>query len=179
MEDIKKLIDKYFAELIVDFENDREMELRELSNNSMESAAIRQDKRMVDISTVAYALAKLMSKPHLFKSDQWNRFKAHILQELRAKKSMGEALKRIIEDVNSFDIDLGNYVRDIIEKARIKQASRAYALGISLKQASELTGANFSSLLDYVGATKIHDRPFTKSKSIVDRYKLTKKALGE
>ena len=179
MGNVKQLVDKYFAELITYFRNDREVELRDLSNRAIESAALNQDKTLVDISLVSYALAKFMTKPHLFKSDQWSKFKAHILHELEGKKDFKIILDEIIEDVSSFDVSLGNYARDVIEKARIKQASRVYALGISLNRASELTGVSLSALLDYVGATKIHDRPYTKTKSVADRYRATKRALGE
>jgi len=179
MENVKELVDKYFARLIKGFENNQEMELREMSNQAIESAAISQDRTLVDISIVSYALAKLMTKPHLFKSEQWDEFKAHVLKELRKKKDLEEILKEIIEDVSRFDVDLGNYVSDVIEKTRIKQASRVYALGISLKRASDLTGVSLSALLDYIGATKIHDRPYTKSKSVMERYKTAKKVLGE
>jgi len=179
MDDTKRLVDKYFAELIAYFENDQDMELRDLSNRAIESAALKQDKNLVDISIVSYALAKFMTKPHLFRSDQWSKFKAHILHELEGKKDFKTILDEIIEDVSSFDVNLGNYARDAIEKARIKQASRTYALGISLKRASELTGVSLSALLDYVGATKIHDRPYTKTKSVAERYRMTKKVLGE
>jgi hypothetical protein len=120
-----------------------------------------------------------MTKPHLFGSDQWKKFKAHILEDLRRKMDMEKILSEIQEDISSYDVDVGNYARDVIEKSRIKQASRAYALGISIKQASELTGADLSALLDYVGATKIHDRPFTKSKNVMERYNAAKKALGD
>ena len=177
--DLRELIDRYFSELISNFREDKEIELREISNQAIESAAMNQNRVLVDISIVSYALAKLMTKPHLFHSDNWLKFKEHILRELEKKGDPDRILLAIIEDVSSFDIDLGNYARDIIEKARIKQASRAYALGISLKQASELTGVNLSALLDYIGATKIHDRPFTKSKSVIERYKAAKKALGD
>lgn len=171
-------IDEYFAKLSEHFGRNEEMELRELSNQAIEEATMSQNKTLVDISIVSYALGKLMTKPHLFRSEQWQTFKAHILEELGKKTEMGKILTEIIEDISSFDIDLGNYARDVIEKSRIKQASRAYALGISLKQASELTGVDLNELLDYIGATKIHDRPFTKSKNVAERYGAAKKALG-
>jgi hypothetical protein len=172
-------VDEYFSELIDDFDKDRDVELRDLSNRAIESAAFTEDRVLVHISIVAYSLGKLMDKPHLFKTDEWNKFKKHILEDLRRKKDLEIVLNEIITDVKGFDEGLGNYTRDVIEKARIKQASRAYALGISLKRASELTGASLSSLMDYIGATKIHDRPFTSSKSVRERYNNVKKILGE
>jgi len=171
-------ISSFFAELIANFENDNEMELRDLSNRAIETAVLSENKALVDLSLVSYSLAKLMSKPHLFKSEQWLKFKEHILEELRKKEDFGIILNYIIADVSSFDVNLGNYTRDVVENARIKQASRAYALGVSLRRASELTNVNLSALLDYVGSTKIHDRPFTKSKNVLERYNNAKKVLG-
>ena len=66
-----------------------------------------------------------------------------------------------------------------MHKARIKQASRAYSMGLSLGEAASLTGANKTQLLRYIGSTKIHDQIRESRKKAIDRYNDLKKLLGE
>jgi hypothetical protein len=173
-----QVVEEAFAKLCGNFKENKMIELRELSNSAIEKAAVIQDKTVVDISLIAYALSKLMGKPHFVKSDKWPNFQKHILDELERKEKTSVILEEIIKDVTAFDRSLGNYVGDLIEQARIKQASRIYALGLSLSKACELCSVDKSSLLQYIGKTRIHDRPYTKSKDVARRFEIAKKIFG-
>ena len=161
--------------------------LKRISNQSIERAAMTEDYYLVNISLIAYALSKLLSKPHILESDQWEQFVADVDSDLAEAMQMKEEdkplegilEKDIIQDISQIDASIGNYVQDIIEKSRIKQASRIYAMGLSLDKAISLTHADRFQLLTYIGSTVIHDRPFTRTKSVFDRYQNTKKILGE
>ena len=93
-------------------------------------------------------------------------------------ENIDKSLDIAIKDIQDFDKEAGNYIQDVIYKARVKQASRAYALGLSLGKAAELTGVEKSFLLSYIGVTKIHDMPFTQSKPAIERYKYLKEVLS-
>jgi len=159
--------------------------LKKISNRAIEQAALTEDPDLVNISLISYALYKLVSKPHILKTEQWKRFVADIdedFEEAIQLKGQGKSIKGILEkdiiaDISEIDSALGNYARDIIEKARVKQASRIYAMGLSLDKAIYLTRADRFQLLQYIGSTVIHDRPYTKTKSVIDRYKKTKEIL--
>ncbi len=161
--------------------------LKRISNQAIERAALTEDADMVNISLIAYALYKLLSKQHVLESEQWNEFAKNVVLDLEQANKMhdrGEDIGKFIEgeiirDITRIDVSLGNYVNDVIEKARVKQASRIYAMGLSVDKAISLTGADRFRLLDYIGSTVIHDRPYTRSKTVRDRYQLTKKVLGE
>ena len=159
--------------------------LKRLSNQAIERAALTEDAYLVNISLIAYALSKLLSKQHILESDEWNKFVKDVdsdLEEAMAMKGGGKPLEGILErdiiqDITQIDASLGNYVQDLITKSRIKQASRIYAMGLSLDKAISLTHADRFQLLTYIGSTVIHDRPYTRTKSVVDRYQTTKRIL--
>jgi hypothetical protein len=44
-----------------------------------------------------------------------------------------------------------------MDKARVKKAAKLYEQGFSLKRASEITKAEPTQVLDYVGGSKIHE----------------------
>jgi hypothetical protein len=171
-------ISKYIDELLKYFRKEDSMGLRSLSDEAIEKATFVQEKRLVNISLIAYSLSKLTSKTHILKAEQWSEFKTHIMDDLAGAKPLESVLGEMVSDIAAFDKDLGNYVTDVMEKARIKLASTAYAMGLSMSQAADLCGCDRTELLRYVGATKIHDRSFTQSRSVMDRYGFAKEILG-
>lgn len=149
--------------------------LRNTSNEAIEKAALDSDKRLAHISLIAYALHKLISKPHFIKSRKWSEARKKIISSLnqsidfleRNKFSEFEKeLEKLSLRVKSVDSSLGNFMQNVYDKARVKQASRAYALGMSLSQAASLTNSSARDLLSYVGSTKIHEKekPFISIK---------------
>ncbi|MBU2100572.1 hypothetical protein KKG83_04895 [Candidatus Micrarchaeota archaeon] len=149
------------------FERNDLVKLRQLSNGLIEEAALKSDKVLAQLSLISYSLQKLLSKPHIIETQKWAEIRKTIIFSLNQasmhlkKKNFGEFKKElngISEKVFEVDSSMGNYIANIYEKAKIKQASRAYALGLSLMQSVSLTGADEKELLNYIGATKIHDR---------------------
>ena len=134
------------------------MELRRLGNALAERAAIEHDTYLAKLSVIAYALSKIVSKPHFLSSPRWPEYRREILALLNmADKGVKGFLKRLEEAIWAIDERDGMFVRNIVEKARIKMAARAYGLGISLSTAAELFDADKTELSSYVGQTKIHD----------------------
>ena len=179
-------VDRWLTELSRYLAENNALKLKDLSNHLIEQAVTTKDKRVVDMSLIAYGLSKLASKPHLVETKKWSQFKAHVLKHLAeeikkpaTKEHLGKILKCVVKDVTDFDKEAGRYMIDIIQKARIKQASRVYAMGVSLSKAAEVTGADERELLRYIGTTKIHDQPYTKTRSVAERYNTVKKAFGE
>jgi len=159
--------------------------LKRISNQAIERAAMTEDSEMVNVSLIAYALYKLLSKQHVLESEQWERFVGDVDKDLgeaivlhEKGEAIGGLLERdVIRDIAQIDDSLGNYVQDVMEKARVKQASRIYAMGLSVDKAVALTGANKFQLLSYIGGTTIHDRHIERAKSVADRYRTVKEVL--
>ncbi|NYZ79927.1 hypothetical protein H0N95_01600 [Candidatus Micrarchaeota archaeon] len=180
----EKMVDDYLEKLAVNLENENAFELRKLSNDFIEEAITSEDYRIIDMSLIAYAFSKIIEKPHFLENKKWPAFKKKMLEHLREE----EAKERTIEDVphlltdvlkhlRDFYSDAGNYATNVIEQARVKQASRLYALGISLSKAADMTHVGKTELLEYIGMTRIHDRPFTQSMPLAQRYKKAREAL--
>lgn len=165
------------------FESEDLVKLKKIGNESIEDAALRDDKQLAEVSLIAYSLSKLASKEHVVKSKKWKEVKSTILKSIVKaledfKKNKLEDFKKNLEeiskDVSSIDENLGHYVINIYSKARLKQASRAYALGLSLSAAADLTDADKKQLQTYIGATKIHEGEISRL-GISDRLKKVRK----
>ena len=69
----------------------------------------------------------------------------------------------------------GNYEETVMEKAKIKKASKLYGQGLSLRRASELTGADPVKVIDYIGGSKIHE--FKGGGKNADRLKIAREVF--
>lgn len=148
--------------------------LREFSNRLIDDVFVSQDRKKVEIAVAAYALSKLLGKSHFVKSPEWKKFEAHIIGEIEKDAPPEEIVASIIEDVAHFDKSLSNYITDLIGHVRTKQASRLYALGLSLTQACELCRADKGEVLRYVGVTRIPEREHAQPKNLAGRLKIAK-----
>ncbi len=153
--------------------------LRELSNQAINSAALDNDPVMAEVAVIAYALSKLLAKAHFQKESSWPALVSSVKKDLVAAivfakkqdwKKTTQLLKNITSTISKTDARFGNFWQNGVEKARVKLASSAYALGLSLSQAHMLTGCDKSELFNYIGFTKMHEET-PVSKSIVVRVK--------
>jgi hypothetical protein len=159
--------------------------LRELANAAIGTAALENDPLKAEIAVLTYALEKLLGKPHFQKERQWAAVMSGIARALSdAVGSAGrddtekvkKALAQIASRVSQIDAEYGHYLEDLVDKARVKQASTAYAFGLSLSQACILTGANKQELFSYIGYTRMHEET-PPSASIRERVKSLKSML--
>jgi hypothetical protein len=141
-------------------ENRNSFELRRISAHTLSEAAIEEHRELMLLALVDYALSKILSKLHYEDVDSgfYGKVKKHFERAVASRKE--EKIKHLeaIEDlVIKLDEKEGNFSENLMTKARIKKASKLYDQGFSLRRAAELTGANPSEVLNYVGGSKIHE----------------------
>ncbi len=147
--------------------------LRELSKELIYRAVEEYDKHLAELAIVAYTLSKLLSKTHIVSDPRWKQYKKVLLDAVEKEYPP----EKIVGILSRIDEEMGNFVRSTIEKARVKLASDAYATGMSVRAASELTGADPSDVADYIGKTKIHDEEEITI-SLKDRVGALRRLLG-
>jgi predicted XRE-type DNA-binding protein len=161
--------------------------LGKLTYELIKEAVFSSDKIAAKLSLISYALKKLLSKRHITESEKWIQVKEEILKNLDYAveairfgniKNFDNSLKKIMNQTLLLDEKIGNYVINLMEKAKLKQASTAYALGLSLSQAADLTDADKLELQSYIGVTKIHDEQAGEMK-LIERINKLKNYLGE
>lgn len=153
------------------------LELRRISNEALNEAAITQGREFILLSITDYALSKLLSKLHY--QDIKGGFYRQVEKLLRkAGEVEGDdltgALEEIVEQITRLDEAEGHYEKNVIDKARTKEASKLYERGLSLKLSAKLTGADDSDVLDYVGKSRIHESP---GNTVKQRFRLAKEIL--
>ena len=142
------------------------MKLKGIANSALQQAALENNKFLARIAIAAYCLYKLSTKEHIVQNKNWLSVKKSILENIekavQAEKAnnseeLGKRLDSAINSVNQIDKELGFFLLGVLDKAKIKLASSAYVLGLSLGQAAELTGADKKQLLQYIANTVINE----------------------
>jgi hypothetical protein len=161
-------------------------DIKKIANDSINDATISFDHDMAKIAVIAYALYKMLTKEHFVQNPKWKEVAASITISLQKStqaalqgkhRSFKRNLKDTIQKIENIDDKLSHFAKNIYEKAKMKQASTAYALGLSLSQAAELTGAAKKELQHYIGETRIHDEEPTTTgikKRIIALKEITK-----
>ena len=162
------------------------LRLRKLSGHLLTQFVITEDSTFLEQSYVAYALAKLISKPHYLGYREWDRFKSKVTETLESGirllekgniKNYIKKLTTLSSEIEKIDEGLGHYVSNVLEKAHLRNANHLYASGMSLSKAAEITKISEQELLTYSGATKMHEVDVIKS--IRERLKAIKKLEGK
>lgn len=163
----EKALFSFLKKVTLAFEKQDIFGLKEIANQAIENASLANDKRLASLALVSYCLHKMCSKQHIVRDGRWPEIKHDILFDLKkAAKSLegldlggfDHWLGGVIGSVKQADEEIGNYVQNLFEKAKIKYASTAYSMGLGLGQSAALTGAVKKDLLRYIGITRISDR---------------------
>ena len=174
-------------EVVKLFRQKRLFDLRGLSSRLIKEAAIENNFAKAELSVIAYSLHKIESKSHFVTAKNWPKVKSTIADNLDAASFAADnhnnrvflsKIKSVISQIVKIDSEIGNYAQSIYEKAKVKQASSAYAFGLSVAQAAALTGADKKELQNYIGFTKMIDEE-AESKTIITRVNELKVLLGD
>lgn len=160
--------------------------LRKINDLCIESVAIDFEPDTYDLALLSYVLAKILSKPRYWKKRGIAAYLDAIRDSLSecsawAKKgnerAFSSCIKKTFKLIDRLDSSDRRFVIKMQEKAKLKVAATLYAQGISLGQASEITGIEKREILSYAGQTMMFDR-VKEERTIHDRLKVVRKIFG-
>lgn len=83
-------------------------------------------------------------------------------------------IHQLLQSINKLEHKFKKYIKEILQQAKISKASRIYEHGISAGRTAELLGISTWELMSYTGQTGIPDSPYSQSRDIKTRIKLTR-----
>lgn len=145
------------------FSNRDVKELKVVHDICTYELGLTHEKNVLSVAILAYSLAKFLTKPRLvgeFSQEYVIRMR-ELLQSAKYVNS-DEQLNKIVQEAIGIIIEWENtdkrFAKSIIQKAKLKIAATLYAQGFSLKTTSELTGAEETDIMSYIGSTLFADR---------------------
>ncbi len=155
--------------------------IRNLSNQTTNTAALTHDPDNIAVAVVVYALSKIMEREDYKKLPGWNNLyntyigaidKMIIALQKNDENTFRKNIESIRSAINKSSGKLKDYIKDVFRSASINKASRLYEHGISMEKTANLLGVTQFELAEYAGRGKIHDTPEAETVNVKSRIKL-------
>jgi hypothetical protein len=175
MTSLDELVDRSIAAL----EKKDALELRTVSADALSEAAVEGRSELILTALVDYALSKILSKIRYQEVDE--KFYGRIITLFKEAKGSAalEKLEAIEDIVIKLDAKEGDFQANVMDKARLKKAANLYEKGLSLRRASELTGADPAQVLEYIGGSKVHEEELKGKGRNADKLKIAREVFSE
>ncbi len=154
---IKEDILNVLKEVIEALKKEDYAALSELSNHTIHDASIFQEDDPLTLAILIYALSKVISRsierrqacPSVAPSLQ----KAYDALQDDDDNAYRAVIKNMLREIGEMDAQLKMYIQEVVQKAKIKKASKLYEHGISIARTAELLGLSQWELQNYIGKT--------------------------
>ena len=156
--------------------------VRNLSNQTNNTAALTNDPDNIATAVIVYALSKVVEREDYKKLPGWNMFYGiyiraidRIIVALKKEDytAFREDIKLIRGAIEKLSGKLKEYIQDVFRKASINKASKLYEQGISMETTAKLLGITLFELANYAGQKDFTGAPKMKTIDIKARIKLT------
>jgi hypothetical protein len=170
------------------FEEDKANELKSLSNETINSAAVSQDADNIVVAVLVYSLGKVMERGHYRGMEGWEKFYGEVVKNLgEAVQKLGKKdvkgarldLGEIRQSLNEIEGDLGVYIKDVFRKAEINKAFKLYEHGLSSAATAELLGVSLWDMASYVGQSHVADAKVAVSMPERERVRIAEEFFND
>ena len=162
-------------------------EIKNLSNQTTNTASLTQDPDNIAVAVIVYSIGKVLERENYKQLPGWNNFYKIVVSSLDSaikdvkannEKGFRTHFEMIRKAINKVSGKLKKYIEEVFRNAQINKASRIYAHGISMAQTAKLLGVTLYELANYAGQTGISDVPETKTMDSKARIKLAMAMFG-
>ncbi|MBI4918386.1 hypothetical protein HY837_00520 [archaeon] len=156
---VKKDVVDILKEAIIALKNNQHHILSELSNHVIHDASIYQDSDSLTIAVFVYALSKVVQRCCEKNIDYTTILPklSSLLNSLQQHnyKKYNRELQGLMRYIEKIDDQLKLYIEEVMDKAKIKKASKLHEHGLSIGRTAEILGISQWDLLNYVGKTSV------------------------
>jgi len=161
--------------------------IKNLSNQTTNTAALTHDPDNIVAAVVVYALSKIIEREDYKQLPGWNEFyKVYIssidgiVDAVKRKDDLAyrKNIQLIRNAISKLSGKLKDYIQDVFRSASINKASRIYEHGISMEKTAHLLGVTMFELAEYAGKGKYADVPEAKTVDVGSRIKLAMEMFG-
>ena len=177
----KENILKIFKEAKVAIKKKNSIKLKELSDQTNNTASRTQDPDNIAVAVIIYSISKIIERREYSTYSGWDNFYTTIINSIdnsiialkkNDEKKLKENLELIRKTIDKLSGNLKKYIQDVFRKAKINKASKIYEHGISMEKTASLLGISMFELASYAGQKDISDMPVNKTIDVKDRIKL-------
>lgn len=161
--------------------------IRQLSNQTTNTASLTHDPDNIAAAVVVYSLGKIIERHDYKQLRGWNEFYNIYLTSINkiigaiSNKNDGEYRKNIElirGAIGKLSGRLKDYIQDVFRRASINKASRIYEHGISMEKTAKLLGVTMFELAEYAGQGRYADVPEARTTDVRSRIKIAMEMFG-
>ena len=155
--------------------------IKNLSNQTNNTAAITNDPDNIAAAVIVYSLSKIIERSDYKKLSGWgefyNNYVSCIDKLIMAVKEKDDELyrkhiKMLRNAIEKISGGLKFYIQDVFRKASINKASKLYEHGISMERTAGLLGITLFELAEYAGSKDLPDAQQIRTVDVKARIKM-------
>jgi hypothetical protein len=155
------------SRLILDaFRSKKQRKMRKATGKILKSAALEFSDDIYLLAVYSYVLSKILSKPRFMGRLYYEKRKEieSVLSKLVSslqkndRKGFSSSLEKLEQATRDVETQDARYIKNMMEKGRLKTAATLYAQGISLSRVAKMTGVEKQEIMDYAGKTMMFER---------------------
>jgi len=155
---------RIFQETKAAVERGDSAKIKNLSNQTNNTAALTNDPDNIAVAVIVYSLSKVVEREDYKKLPGWNKFYeiyigtiSRIIDAIKRKddEAFREDIMLIRKAIETLSGNLKVYIQDVLRKAMINRASKLYEHGISMEKTADLLGITIFELADYTGSKEL------------------------
>jgi len=172
MEEVKNIL-RILEETKVALKEKDALKLKQLSDQTNNTASLVQDADNIAVAVIVYSLGKILERGY---TENFNLIVKKIDDVIRCVKKEGNllqnSLKQLRTEIGKISPGMKKHIQDVFRKASINKASKIYGHGVSMENTAKLLGITVWELADYAGQTDISNVPESKTLSVKERIKI-------
>lgn len=151
---------RIFKQTLTAIDSDDVVTIKNLSNQTTNTAALTNDPDNIAAAVVVYALSKILERPNYRTLPGWKKFYGIYIKaidnittaiEKNDDPSYRKNIQLIRGAIEKVSGKLRSYIQDVFTKASINKASKLYEHGISMERTARLLGISLFDLASYAG----------------------------
>ena len=155
------------------------LKLKQLSDQTNNTASRTQDADNIAIAVIVYSLGKILERGY---AENLSVVIKEIDNVIRSAKKEGDLLNRNLKqlraEIEKISPGMKKYIGDVFRKASINKASKIYGHGVSMENTAKLLGISVWELANYAGQTEISNAPESRTLGVKERIKLVEGIFG-
>ncbi len=186
MQEVENIL-RIFEEAKIAIEKEDVIKLKELSNQTINTASRTQDPDNIATAVIIYSIGKILERENYRALPGWKNFYKTLISSINnsikdIKENNEEKFRKDLESIRNAIGKLSGklkiYIQDVFRKASINKASKIYEHGVSLEQTAKLLGITMFELASYAGQIKTPDAPESRTLGVRQRIKLAMEIFG-
>ena len=178
---------RIFRETKTAVEKGDSVKIKNLSNQTTNTASLTHDPDNITVAVIVYSLSKIIERENYRKLPGWNNFYKIYINSINKlitalqkndEKAVRDNLNLIRSAIGKLSGKLKIYIQDVFRKASINKASKIYEHGISMEKTAKLLGITQFELANYAGQKEIPEVAPAKPTDVRSRIKLTMEMFG-